>query len=102
MRIGVLAQHHHPGVGVDLAGVGGGADALVRVGGRHADVGEDDVGLLGLDGCHQRVEILTDRHHFHAFFRLEKPDHTFADEVIVFGERDSNGHRQVSGASFSS
>jgi hypothetical protein len=48
-RLRVLREHDHADVGVRLPQRLGGPDALVRTGGRHADVGQHDVGQVLLD-----------------------------------------------------
>ena len=54
----VLAEHDDPGLGMRRSQRGGDADAFVGAGRRHADVGDDDIGPLGLDRGEQRVEVL--------------------------------------------
>ena len=53
---GELAEHDHTGGRVALAESGGGADAFVGAGRRHADVGHDDVGCELVDEGDQLVE----------------------------------------------
>ena len=47
--LGVLAEHDDADFRMRLPQRAGGPDALVGSGRRHADVGEHDVGLLGVD-----------------------------------------------------
>ena len=59
---------------------------------RHPDVGDDDVRALAIDGLEQRVEVPTDRRDLEAGLRVEQPPDALADEVMVFGEHDADGH----------
>ena len=53
----VLGQDHDAGAGVALAHLLGRLDALVLEGGRHADVGDDDLGL-GLGGAGDQLVVV--------------------------------------------
>ena len=57
LRLGVLAQHDHADVRVEVAQGVGGPQPLVDSARRHADVRHDDVGPLALDGGQERIEI---------------------------------------------
>jgi hypothetical protein len=59
---------------------------------RHADVGQDHVGALGLDGAEQRLEVGARRHDLEVVLRLEEPADAFANEVVVLREHDPD-HR---------
>ena len=56
-RMAVLAQHHHAGLRVRFTQDRRRAYPLVRLRGRHADVGQDHVRLVAFDGLEERVEI---------------------------------------------
>jgi hypothetical protein len=68
-------------------------DALVGVPRRHADVGDDDVGPLGVDRVEQRGEIPADRDDLDVVLRVEQAPKTLSDELLVLGEHDPDGHR---------
>jgi hypothetical protein len=51
--LGVVAEHHHPDLGVLLAQQRREADALVGARGRHPDVGDHHIGALALDRLQQ-------------------------------------------------
>ena len=59
---------------------------------RHADVRDDDVRALGIDGGEQRVEIAARRDDLDLGLRLEQAPDALADEIVVFGEHDSDRH----------
>lgn len=58
LGVGVLREHHHPDPGMGAAERVRRPDALVGVGGRHPDVGEDDVGPHLVDQRDQRVVVV--------------------------------------------
>ena len=60
--------------------------------GRHADVRDDDVGLLGLDRLEQRVEVLANRCDLEVVSSREQPSQGLADEVVVIGEHEPDRH----------
>ena len=70
-----------------------GAHALVGAGRRHPDVGEHDVGELGVDGRQQLVEVAARADDLEVRLRLEQADDALADEVAVLGDHDAHGHR---------
>jgi len=96
-RVGVLAQHDDADPRMRLAQDVGCADALVGPGRRHPDVGDDDVGLLVLDGGEQRVEVLARRDDLDLRLRVEQAAHPFAHEVVVVGEHHAKRHRRSLG-----
>ena len=69
-------------------------DPLVGVARRHPDVGDDDVGLLGVDRREQPVEVAAHCGDLDVRLRLEQPAEAFANEVVVLGEHDPDGHEQ--------
>ena len=75
-----------------LAQLMGGADSLVHATGRHPDVGDDDVGPLGLDSGDQRVEVGADGGHLELRLRLEQAADALAHEVVVFRQHDPDRH----------
>ena len=91
-RVRVLAQDDDAQPRVRLAQAPRGLDPLVRVSRRHPDVGDHHVRDLAIDGLEQRVEVPADRHDLEPGLRVEQPPDAFADEVVVFGEHDADGH----------
>ena len=59
---------------------------------RHADIGDDDVGALGLDRREERLKVTADGGDLEIGLRLgaERPD-ALADEVVILGEDEANG-----------
>ncbi len=92
-RDGVLAEDDDADIGARLPQPCGGPDALVRVLRGHADVGDDDVGPLGVHRVEQRDEVVADRDDLEVVLRLEQASKTFANEVLVLREHDPDGHR---------
>jgi hypothetical protein len=86
----VLAEDDDAHVGVGLAEAVGGADALVGAGGGHADVGEDDVGVVLVDGGVEGVEVGAGGDDAEVVLGFEEAADAFADEVVVFGEREAD------------
>ena len=76
-----------------LAEPRGGLDALVALARRHANVGQDHVGTLGLDRLQQRIEIVARRHDLEVRLRLEEAADTFANEVVVLRQHDPKSQR---------
>ena len=91
-RSRVLAEDDDTDLGVRLAKPGRRLDPLVRVSRRHADVRHDDVGAFCSDGDEQRVEVAAHRNDLEPLLRLEHTPEPLADEVLVFGENDSDRH----------
>ena len=71
-----------------------GAHTLVGAGGGHPDIGEHDVGELGVDGGQQLVEIAARTHHLDAVLGLEQAHDALAHEVAIFGNDHSDRHRR--------
>ena len=92
LGVGVLAEHHHARIRMLLTQMLGGPDALVGVGGRHADVGEDDVGLLLVDGLQEGVEVLAHGDQVDLRLGLDELPDSLAHEVVVLGEDDADSH----------
>ena len=88
----VLAEHDDTDLGARLAQPGRHLDSLVRVRGRHPDVRDDDVGLLGLDRLEQGVEVLANRCDLEVVSSREQPSQGLADEVVVIGEHEPDRH----------
>ena len=61
---------------------------------RHADIGDDDVGALGLDRREERFEVTADGCDLEIGLRLEQTPDALADEVVILGEDEANRHRQ--------
>ncbi len=81
----VLAQHHHSGLWVRFTQDRRGAYSLVRLRGRHADVGQNHVRLVARDGVEQRVEIAARGDHVDLGFRRKELHEPFAHDEAVFG-----------------
>ena len=88
----VLAEHHDADVRVRRPDEVRGAHALVGPGRRHPDVGDHDIGRIGLDAGDQRVEILVRGDDLEAGFDAEEADDAFPHEVVVLGHDDSDRH----------
>ena len=91
-RVGVLAEDDDAHARVRLAQALGDLDALVRVVRRHADVGDDDVRALAIDGLEQRLEVAAGRRDLEPGLGLEQAPYAFADEVVVLREHDPDRH----------
>ena len=90
--LAVLAEHDDADLRMCHSQALCGLDALVDAVRRHADVGEDDVGALGLDRCEQRVEVAARGCDLDLRLELEQATETLADEVVVIGEHDPDRH----------
>jgi hypothetical protein len=91
-RVRVLAEHDDADVRVRLAQLLRGPDALVGSGRRHANVGDDDVRPLGVDRRQQRVEVATRGRDLHVGVRLEQAPDALANEVVILGQHETDGH----------
>ena len=91
-RVVVLAEQDHAGSRAGLPQVLCRPDALVRARGRHADIGQDDIGLGGGDRREQGVIVLADGHQLEVRRGLEEPPDALPDEIVVLGEDHPNGH----------
>jgi hypothetical protein len=92
-RDGMLAEDDDPDTGTRLAQSCGGLDALVCASRRHPDVGDDDVGPLGVDRVEQRREVFADRDDLQVALCVEQAPETLSDEILVLREHDPDGHR---------
>ena len=63
-----------------------------RFGGRHADVGQNDIGLLHLDCLEERGEVRTCGGELDVRLGLEQAPDAFPDEISVLGQDDAD-HR---------
>ena len=88
---GVLAQHHHPHLRAVLAQPGGGLDALVPAGGRHADVGDHDVGLAALDEGEQLGQVGRGADELEVRVGGDQPGDALPQEDVVLGQRNPDG-----------
>lgn len=61
--------------------------------GRHADVGEDDIGPVRLDGVEQRVQVVAHCDERQLRLALDQQPHALTDEVAVLGEHHADRHR---------
>jgi hypothetical protein len=91
-RCRVLAEDDHARVRVGLADPLGGPDAFVGVPGRHADVGDHDVGPLRIHGGEQAIEVLADRDDLEVRLRLQQPSDPLADQQVIVRDHDPERH----------
>jgi hypothetical protein len=70
----------------------GGLDALIRVGGRHAYVGHDDVRPVRIDCSEERCEVVARGDDRKVLTRLEQAADAFTDEIVIVGEHDPDRH----------
>ena len=94
-RLGVLAEDDDAHLRVLLPELGREADALVRVRGRHADVGQDDVGRRALDRVAQLVEVARHLDQLDVLDVAEDADDPFAGEEAVFGGDNADRHQAL-------
>ncbi len=88
---GVLAQHHHADLRAVLAQPGGGLDALVGAGRRHADVGDHDVRLAALDDVEQLGQVGRGADQLEVLVRRDQPGDALPQEDVVLGQRHPDG-----------
>ena len=67
-------------------------DPLIRVAGRHADVGDDHVRTLRLHRGEQGVEVAADRRDLDVGIGLEQPLHALAHEQMIIGDHEPDRH----------
>ena len=91
-RLEVVAQHDDTDAGMGHPQLLGGAHALVGACGWHTNVGEDDVGVLGLDEREQAVEVLADAHDLEIALLRDEGANPLAHQDIVLGEDEADGH----------
>ena len=84
-RIGVLADHDHADLRMGLAQAVGEHDALGIAGRRHPDVGDHDVGQLGLDRLGELAAVLAGRDQLDPRIGVEQVLERLAHEVVVVG-----------------
>ena len=94
-RLGVLAEDDDAHLGVLFPELGREADALVRVRGRHADVGQDDVRGGALDRVAQLVEVARHLDQLDVLDVAEDADDPFAGEEAVFGGDNADRHQPL-------
>lgn len=94
LRVGVLAEHQHSGLRIDLPQSSRRPYPLVGLGRRHPDVGEQHVGPVILDSLYKRVEVITHRNQLQVRLALDQAPHTLADQIVVLGEHHANGHTE--------
>ena len=93
LGIRVLREDDDPEVGVGPPEALGRADALVGVGRRHPDVGEDDVGRARLDGVEQLTEVPRLDHLPDGRVLGQQGDEALPEQHAVLGEDDPHpGH----------
>jgi hypothetical protein len=87
-----VAEHHDPDVRARLAQALRGLDAFVMPARRHADIGKNDVGILGFDSHEERVEVPASGYYFELGLALEQSPDALAHEVAVLGEDEADRH----------
>ena len=92
----VLREHHDPGPRVTLAYLTGGVDAFALEGGRHPDVGHQDLRLGGLGAADQLVVIGGHPDHLQVGRGVDEGAYTLAHDQVVIRQED--GDRAVRGA----
>jgi hypothetical protein len=97
-----VAEDDHADLGVGRPKRGREADPFVGVRRRHADVREDDVGVLQLDDGEQRLEIPSGRDEVDTFRSFESTDDSLAGEIAVLAQDDAEhrGHRRRVGTTW--
>jgi hypothetical protein len=88
----VLAEHHHAELRVRVAELRRRAHAFVGSGRRHADVGEHDVGGVGLDRGDETVEVLARARDLDVGIGVEQARDGLTIEVVVLGDEHPDGH----------
>ena len=94
-RLRVLAEHDDAHLRVLFPELGGEADALVRVRGRHPDVGQDDVGRRALDRVAQLVEVARHLDQLDVLDVAEDADDPLAGEEAVLGGDNADRHQAL-------
>ena len=90
--IDVLREHHDADRRMRVTKCERRANALVGAGRRHANVGDDDVGLFAFGGFHEvvvRPARATDRE---IVLMLEQRDHAFSHQQVVLGHHHPKRH----------
>ena len=72
-----------------------GPHPFVGAGRRHADVGDDDVGVLAFDRCDEVVEVFAGAHDLDLRGRVEEPHDGLSDEIVVLGYHDPDRHART-------
>ena len=86
---GVLAEDDDADLGVGLPQATRDPDPLFVAGGRHPDVGDDDVGWIGLDRGEERVPVTEGGDQVDRVDRADDLVQRLADQVGVIGEEDA-------------
>ena len=89
-----MAEHDDTHGGVTLADPGRRAHTLVRPRRRHADVGDDHVGLGGVDDLEQLVERARDTDDLELRLGIDQSHHALPEQVVVVSDDDPHGHGQ--------
>jgi two-component system, NarL family, invasion response regulator UvrY len=90
--LGELAQHDHSHRRVGLPQDRCGPDALVARRRRHADIGQDDVRRIGLDGLEKRREVRVRAKDFDVRLAGEHLLEAFPHDEVVLRYYDADGH----------
>src|SRR5207244_1648766 len=67
-------------------------DSLIGAVRGHADVGDDNVRMLRVDGREQRVEVAACGDHLDLGVCLEQASHALANEVVILREHETDRH----------
>ena len=94
-RLDVLAEDDDPDLRMRRAQRPGEADALVRPGRRHADVGEHGVGPLALDRRLEAREVAAGRRELEAVEALQEARDALAGDEVVLSENHPNRPQAV-------
>ncbi len=90
LGVGVLAEHHDAELRMSLARPGGEPDALVGSAWRHADVGDDDVGLQLVGGLLERLQLVAVRDRLDVRLGVDQLPQSLADEVVILPDDHLN------------
>ena len=93
-RLRVVAEDHHTNLGMELAEATCDLDALVCTRGRHSNVGDHDVGRVGLNRLEERRHVVARGNDLDALVSGEELLQPLQDEEAVVREGDANRHRR--------
>ena len=94
-RLRILAEDDHADLRMTFAQPGGNLDPLVGTRGRHAYVGQDDVGPVSIDCFQQGLEVAARRRDLDVVGSCEELRDSLTDNQAVVGEHDSGRHDQT-------
>ncbi len=94
-RFQILREDEHADIRAGAAQLSGRLNSFIGERRRHADVGEHDVGLVGVHGGEQLVQRGTAGHHVDAPGSAQQAAEALTQEWIVLGKHDANGPTQA-------